>query len=61
MIKTVQTRYLESSFQGKASANNIYEKFALTSKVFDPTELFQASDRPNVNLNFLDLISDKRR
>ena len=57
----VQTRYLDSSFIGKASANDIYEKFTLTSKVLDPTKLFQVFDRPNVNLAFLDLINDKRK
>ena len=29
--------------------------------LLEPTKLFQVSDRPNVNLAFLDLINDKRK
>ena len=36
----VQTRYLDSSFLGKASANDIYEKFTSAAKVLNPTRFF---------------------
>ena len=36
----VQTRYLDSSFLGKASANDIYEKFTSAAKVLNPKRFF---------------------
>ena len=58
----VQTRYLDSSFLGKASANDIYEKFTSAAKVLNPTRFLQvSSDGPNVNLAFLNIVNDKRK
>ena len=58
----VQTRYPDSSFLGKGSANDIYEQFTSAAKVLNPTRFLQvSSDGPNVNLAFLDTINGKRK
>ena len=58
----VQTKYLDSSFLGKASANDIYEKFTSAAKVLNATRFLQvSSDGPNINLAFLDIINNKRK
>ena len=58
----VQTRCLHSSFLGKASANDIYEKLTSAAKVLNPTRFLQlSSDGPNVNLAFFNIVNDKRK
>ena len=55
-----QTKYLDSSFLRKASANDIHEKFTSAAKELNPTRFLQVlSDGPNVNLTFLDIINNK--
>ena len=58
----VQTRYLDSSFLGKTSANDIYDKFTSAAKVLNLTRFLQvSSDGPNVNLAFFNIVNDKRK
>ena len=57
----VATRYLNSKFIGKAAAQDIYEKFNECISELDENKLSQvSSDGPNVNLAFLDLLSEHR-
>ena len=56
-----QTRYHNSEFLGGAKAEQILESFIEGSKKLDPSKTLQvSSDRPNVNLKFLELYGEKR-
>ena len=57
----VKTRYWTSEFLGKASANDLSEKFCNGIAKLDQSKLIQiSSDGPNVNLAFLKIIKEKR-
>ena len=57
----VVTRYYSSQFLGKASAQDVYEKFTKCCPVLDVNKLLQVSSGgPNVNLAFLNILNEKR-
>ena len=57
----VVTRYYTSEFLGKASSDDIYNKFMNCCPKIDANKLLQiSSDGPNVNLSFLNIINEKR-
>ena len=57
---TVITRYLDSVFLGKASAEDIFEKYESSCASIDKSKIIQNScDAPNVNLKFLEAFLKK--
>ena len=61
-LNKVNTCYVKSEFIGKAAANDVLAKFEAASSELDRTKFIQvSSDRPNVNLKFLELLCKKRQ
>ena len=61
-LNKVDTRYVKSEFMGKAVANALLAKFEAASSELGRTKSIQvSSDRPNVNLKFLELLCEKRQ
>ena len=59
--KKVDTRYFDSSFFGGAIATDIQEAFISGIKKLDKNNFLQtSSDRPKVNLKFLELMAENR-
>lgn len=57
----VSTWYYHSTFLGKAAAIDVFEKFNDIAKNLDETKFLQvASDGPNVNKTFLNLLVETR-
>ena len=57
----VVTRYLDSSFMGKSSAQDVYTHFKSCAKSLEDAKYLQiSSDGPNVNLAFLEILKDSR-
>ena len=55
----IVTWYFNSKFLGKAASQDIYEKFNECMSELNENKLLQvSSDRPNVNLAFLDLLNE---
>ena len=53
----VVTRYLDSSFIGKSSAQDVYTHFKLCAKSLEDAKYLQiSSDGRNVNLAFLEIL-----
>ena len=57
----VTTHYYNSEFMGKASAQDIYEKFEQCLEKLENNKLIPVScDGPDLNLAFLDILNNKR-
>ena len=58
----VETSYLTSEFLGKASAQDVFEKYEQAISSLDKNKILQiSSDGPNVNLAFLKIVDSSRK
>ena len=59
--QTVTTRYLESEFMGRSTAEDVLQTFLAGNSDLDQSKILQvASDGPNVNLLFLNNLAESR-
>ena len=57
----VVTRYLDSSFMGKSSAQDVYTHFKSCAQSLEDAKYLQiSSDGPNLHLAFLEILKDSR-
>ena len=60
--QTVTTRYLESEFMGRSTAEDVLQTFLAGNSDLDQSKILQvASDGPNVNLLFLKNLAESRK
>ena len=59
-LNEVNTRYISSEFMSKAAAEDVLVKFEYASSELDKSKFIQvSSDRPNINVKFLNLLNEK--